>query len=900
MADSGSTITPDHLRVAYAESPLDVGTTTPEFSWRFTPEHATATQTAYRIQVTEPADELFDAPIWDSGWIRSDRSVGVSPEDGTTFDPGRDYRWRVGTEIDDEKTWSEPDTFALAPANWEAEWITAPPIESRRDYDREPDPAPYLRTEFDLPTGEIDRARAYVVGLGFNEFFCNGSKVGNAVLDPALTHYNKRVLYSVHDLTDRLQTGESNAIGAILGRGRYALTTPSAWDWHDAPWQSDRPALRAAVHVDYTDGREEIIRTDEHWRAVDSPIRFDSLYEGEIHDARVDRGNWTAPNFDDSNWQGVNRHDGPDGSFVVQELQPIEVVKEVTPESVESVETEDGETVYVYDIGEMMAGWVELSVQAASGTQITVHQAERRGDDRRPDLTQGHVDAKLQKDIFITSAAETDTFEPRFGYKGFRYVELRGLDEPPALEQLTAKSIHSVVERGWRSDFACENGLLTKLQDNTRRAMLNNYFGIPTGCTVFEKNGWSGDTQLSCEASLYNFDMIRFYRKWLQDFADAQRDDGELPPIVPTTGWGYRDEGGMSGPKPGWDGAYILIPWWLYQYRGDERTLEAHYSGMKQYVDYLGGFAEGHILDVGIGDWVPPGSGRTADTMRPPEGPSITATAYYYRFARILTEVADVFDASDDRRRYTALAEEIQDAFHDRFWDRSREYYRTGEVEEYRQTSNVVPLSFGLVPDEHKQTVIDGLVDDVIETHDGHLNTGILGTKELLTTLTENGHVDVAYTIATQRDYPSWGHWIEQGATALWELWEDHSRSLDHHMFGSIVDWFFGYLAGIRPAAPGFKRARIDPAIPTALDGASATVDTHYGTIEASWTQSDNGLSMTTTIPTNTEAVIHVPVEDPAAVQTSSQSQSLPAPTRQESGQVIYEVGPGEWEFSVQ
>jgi len=889
---------PAGLCVEYADAPLATDTR-PRFGWGFAPEHAAIEQDAYRIQVARAdggtGGDGFEGAAWDSGWIESDRSAGIAPDPDVAFEPGVRYRWRVGTGIDGEHAWSDPGWFETAPAEWDADWIAAPLFGERREFDRDPDPAPYLRTEFGLPGGDIERARAYVVGLGFNEFYCNGRKVGDAVLDPALTNYEERVLYTVHDLTDRVRAGEENAAGAFLGRGRYALTTESAWGWHEAPWQADRPALRALIRIEYADGRVETVTTGEGWRAIDSPVRFDSLYEGEVHDARVDRGDWTSPGYDDGDWRPVERVDGPGGDLRAQAVQPIEVVDEVLPETVDAVETEDGDRLHVLDMGEMIAGWVEVTVEGEAGDPVSVKHAERLDDDGRPELSQGHVDAELQRDVFVRSHDAEDTFEPRCGYKGFRYVEIEGLEEPPDSGDVTAKSVHSAVEEGWQSDFSCGNDLLDVIHENSRRAMLNNYFGIPTGCTVFEKNGWTGDAQLTAEAALYNFDTARFYRKWLDDIADAQRADGELPPIVPTTGWGYRDDDGMDGPHPGWDGAYVLIPWWLYQYCGDRRTLARHYEGMCAYVEYLGTAADEYIVDAGLGDWVPPGSDNKAEEMVPPEGPAITSTGYYARFAEVVADAAAVLDRPGDVERYRSLAGEITAAFNDAFRDASRGYYRTGEVEEYRQTSNVFPLAFGLVPDEHEDAVVESLVADVMGTHDGHLNTGIHGTKYLLSTLTAHGHVDVAYTIATQRDYPSWGHWIEDGATALYELWELNARSLDHHMFGSIEDWFYGHLAGIRPAEPGFETVLVDPSPPTDLDRAAATVDTHRGTVEAGWQRVEGGLDLDVAVPANTDAVVRVPADPGADVTVTGGGPSAAngGPARG------YEIGAGDWQFRV-
>ncbi|MFB6296411.1 MAG: family 78 glycoside hydrolase catalytic domain [Halobacteriales archaeon] len=910
---------PTDLRTEFADRPLGVDPdTSPRFGWTL-PAESTARQTAYRIQVIHD-DDSFDRdqdddagsdPLWDSGFVESARSSGVVCE--ADLDSRERYRWRVKvrTAGGAESAWSDPSWFecGLAPGDWTAEPIAAPPT------DADVDPVPAVRQSFAIG-GEVARARLYVATGGTHVARLNGERVGSRELDTAFTDYEERVLYATHDVTDRLQAGE-NVLGFLLGRGRYAIATESVWEWQGAPWHADRPATTAQLEIEFADGSRETVTTDEGWEAAPSATRFDSIFAGERYDAREELGDWSIPGAADrGEWRPVERVPGPDGDPVAQITQPMRRLSSIDPDSM--AEPEDG--VYVFDVGEMVVGWTELAVDLPAGTELRLTHAEKLDEDGLADVSQGHVDDRLQTDTHVASGEGVETWEPQFTYRGFRYVQVEGWPEgsEPALDVLTGWYVHSNVEgggasqngdetgdesddHGWRSEFACADSLLNRIHANTQRGLANNLHGIPTDSPTYEKNGWTGDVQATAGANVYNFDVARFYEKWLADCADAQRPDGELPPIVPTSDWGYADSplGGMSGPLPGWDCAYVFLPWTLYRHYGDRRVLADHYEGMQQLVDFYGGVAEDHVVDTGLGDWLPPGSGKTADTMKPPEGPAITSTAYYCRMAETVAEAAGVLGHDDDAAEYAALAGDIAEAFHDRFWDADRGHYRTGEVEEYRQTSNVFPLAFGIVPDEKEVQVLNSLVEDVMETRDGHLNTGFHGTKYLLVTLADRGEVDVAHTIATRETHPSWGHWIvENDATALYESWELHSRSRDHPPYGSIDEFFYRSLCGIAPAEPGYERVEVRPRIPSDLDWASGTVETVRGPVESAWERTDDGgIRLEVGIPGNAVGEVYVPAEAGDVTLGGDGSADDIEHVGAFEGGSVWEVPPGEWTF---
>jgi alpha-L-rhamnosidase len=885
---------PQALRTEYAPAPLGVETERPRFGWR--PPDGTD-QSGYHVRVATSRAALAEgrADAWDSGAVASDRTTHVA-YDGAPLDPATRYHWVVRVDDGDGfGPWSDPATFetGLPESAWDADWVAGPP--SPGD---DPAPAPLLRTDFDLD-GTVERARAYVAAAGYCDLHVNGERVGEQVLDTAHTDYEERVLYAVHDVTDALRAG-ANAVGATLGRDWYALTTENVWGWERAPWTRNRPRIRLQLEVTFADGTTRTVATDDDWRTTDGPTRFDSIYAGEVYDAREAVPGWATPDFDDADWDCAAVVDGPDGALSAQQVEPMRVVDRLEPVAVE--ESDAGTA--VFDFGEVTAGWAELSVAGPRGTEVELVYGERLHDDGTVDVEQHHVEGAIQTDTYVLAGDGTETWTPRFSYKGFRYVEVRGLPGDPTADALTAEVVHTAIETDSESRFECANDLLNRVHDGARRTVLNNCHGVPTDTPVFEKNGWTGDAQVGAEMAAYNFDVGRFLTKWLDDFADAQRPDGEVPPIVPTSDWGYSDrpmDGGINSPNPGWDAAYVFLPWWAYRYCGDRRLLAEHYDGMCALVDWTGTYAEDGVLDVGLGDWLSPSH---EDEMRglPPEGPAITSTAYYHRMARTVADAAAVLGHDDDSEAYAALAADVRDALNDAFLDRQAGVYATGEADEYRQTSTVFPLAFDIVPDACREAVVERLVADVRDTHDRHLNTGFHGTKYLLPVLTEAGHLELAYDVATQTTYPSWGHWIAaHGATTSYEAWELSSRSRDHYAFGAAADeWLYRYLAGVRPAEPGFRRVEVAPHVPADLDSVTATVDTVRGPVSVAWAQGDR-FELDVSVPPATDATVRVPRLGGGVRVGGAPAEGAAgvAVRGRDDDRLSLDVGPGDWSFTV-
>lgn len=898
------TLAPHGLTTEYAENPLGIDEPAPRFSWLLAPARSvtpssqaspeppggTSRQTAYQIRVASSA-ELLQAgqgDVWDSGQVRSERTTQVEFA-GAPLRSATRYVWtvRVWDANGEASDWAEPASFEtglLEPSDWAgAAWIgwrTDDHVRTGGTGDfakgqatpRPAPPAPLLRKTFSATTDALVRARLYVCGLGYGEFHLDGQRVGKAVLDPAPTNYAKTVLYSTYDVTDLLRTAQTgrreHVLAAQLGRGRYGEPTPNVWYWEQAPWW-DHPKLLALLVLTYADGRTERIVSDETWRCADGPIRFDSLYAGEVYDARHERPGWTEVDFDDSDeagWQAAAVVPPPGGVLRSQQLEPIEPVAEISPAAL----SEPRPGIFVYDLGQQMSGWARLRLRSASsgdsapdggsaGTRVTVRYAEQLSDDGTVELKQGLIHGDIQVDHYICRGDPEERYEPRFSYKGFQYVqvEIDGELARPELSDLTGVAVHTAV--GSTGEFECDDDLVNKLHRATRWAVLNNLHGVPTDTPVFEKNGWTGDAHLTAAVAAFNFHMPRFYTKWLQDWVDSQLPHGEFPCIVPSSGWGHHGDprSAIAAPIPAWDVAYVEIPWVMYRYYGDERVLARHYDNARRYLDYIvDRFVEDDVMLAGLGDWLPPGVHGM-----PPEGPGVYETAYTYRFAELLSKFAEVLGRDSDVDGYRALMGRLASGFNRAFFDASSMTYHGEKPTGYRQSANVMALWFGLAPEQVREQVFANLVAD-IHARDDHLDTGVIGTKFLLPLLTENGEVDLAYTVATQRTYPGYGFWIEQGATSLYEHWHAESRSRNHHFFGHVDQWFVEYLAGLTPLEPGYRKVRVRPVPPRALGRARAAIESVHGRVAAEWHRQGDGYEVRVELPPGVAGEVFLPQPD--------------------------------------
>ncbi len=839
----------------YQINPLGIDNTIPRFGWKIvSDDRYDVHQLAYQILVAGSKENINNnkGDLWNSGMITSSQSIQV-PFEGKPLASKKRYYWKVrvktnkGTSAYSDASYFE--TGLLEKEDWQAQWIAAPSVWEFRAFvnqrqNREAKPiyweedAPLLRYEFNCDTS-ISSARMYICGVGYYEAYLNGEKVGDHRLDPAFTRYDKRLLYVTYDVTSMLQ--KDNAVGLMLGNGWYNMNSKAVWGFDRAPWRG-KPRALMQIEVQYEDGTQEIITTNKHWKAQKAPITYNNIRVGMTYDARLEKPGWNSSNYDDSKWYDVYVMPSPGGILKTQDIDPIRPFKTFNPISIKRL----GNANFIVDFGQNMAGWATLKAKGRKGHLITL----KYGEDLLPDghLDQANVIAHMREDEvqvnrFILKGSGEESFENKFTYHGFQYVEV--LDYPGELTSDDIKAIAVTTDFRKRGSFACSNELINKIQDCTLWAYRSNFHGYPTDCPHREKNGWTGDAQLLVETGLFNFHSIKGYEKFLDDMADEQRSDGNMAAIIPTSQWGY-----FWGNGPAWIGAYHIIAWNLYQFSGDTNILGRHYGGLKRMVDYFTSQAEGHILSIGLGDWAP------ADTQTPV---SLTSTVYYYHFADIVSKSAALLGYEQDQKHYRDLADNIKTALNTEMYDAKSGKYSNGS-----QTAQSAPLYFGLVPDKEKEKVLSQLLE-AVKAKDYHIDTGILGAKYVPHVLAQNGYADIAYRILTQTTYPSWGNWIERGATTLWEHWGGRDLkkggSLNHIMYGDVSNWFYQYIAGIRPdyAAPGFKHFFIEPMLTDKMDWAKADFESEYGAISVDWKKQNDKLMLNVEVPVNTSATILLP-----------------------------------------
>jgi alpha-L-rhamnosidase len=761
-------------------------------------------------------------------------------------------------------------------------------------------PAPLLRRAFDVGEKPVS-ARLYVAAGGFADVALNGMRIGDALQD-GYTAYDRRVQYRSFDVTPSIKAG-GNVLGVELGRGWYGVTEPNEWYWHMAPWHA-APALKLQLELRYADGRSERIVSDADWRTTDGPTRHDSIYGGERYDARLAPRGWRDSGFDDAKWNAATIVSGPAGRLVAAAQEPIAKVADIAPVALK--EAQPG--IWVYDFGRIFAGRLHLNVSGPRGTTVRMIQTEKLQDDGTVAIVSGLVDAQLQTDQYTLAGDGDEQWTPRFSYKGFRYVQVEGFPGTPTLAALHGEVVHSAV--AMRGAFESSDALLNSIQSAARNTILNNMHGNQTDTPTLEKNGWTGDAQASALASALNFGTARVWSKWLADFRDAQSPQGEIPEIVPSTPYyGYENTPGWNmvwGPLPSWDAATFVLPDELYEQLGDRRIIEKMYDTQKRLVDYTGTFFSKDLKYANpnnpfLGEYASPmPAGGLMEAIRTmPSGPvDMTASAYYYFMIDKLAHSAALLGKADDATQYRALAARVREAYNTRYWDAGKQLYRSldgsGKPRVYAQTPNVLAVAFGLVPDGLAAAAMRSVSDDIV-ARQFHLGTGVYAGRYVMTLLCDYGYADTAYRVATQRDYPSWGYWIDNGLSTMAEGWELSARSWDHHYWGSISSYFYQGLAGIRAGAPGYRHVVIRPAPPSGLASARASIDAPQGTIESAWRRAGGTLVYDIAIPNGSDAEIRLPLAGAKPPRAPAGARLL----RAESGAAVYSAGPGRYHFEI-
>lgn len=699
-------------------------------------------------------------------------------------------------------------------------------------------PAPYFRKEFTV-CGQVRKATAYICGLGFYEMYLNGGKVGDQVLAPAVTNYDRRrlrnmlypfddnsscrVLYNVFDVTPLVVRGR-NAAGVILGNGWYNQRdrTVEGKMWYDTP------RMICLIEIEYADGEKDEVISGPGWKVSSGAILHDGIFTGEVYDARLEPEGWDMAGFDDSSWADAVSVRAPSGKMVRQTAPFDRVTERFFPESFERKD----DSTYVYAFPEMLSGWVRLSVEGEAGDKVRLRFIGEEAEDYG------------QQDVYILRGGKKETWAPRFTWHAFRYVEAVSPDAVLDKGSLVAESVHTDVDMA--GEFVCSNSFFNTINEAYIRTQKNNMHGsVSSDCPHRERLAYTGDAQVTVESSIYTFDMREFYRKWFDDMSDAQNgESGFVPHSAPFGG---------GGGGPAWGSAYVIMPWAYYCYYGDPSVLSDHYDGMKRWAEYLGTRTDGRGIIVReepggwcLGDWCTP------EDVGIPAG--LVNTAYYYRVTFLMSEIASVLGKKADAEYFRGLCDTVRKDFNEVFFDSESGRYREG-----RQGADVFPLAFGIVPEGREDDVLNSLLGH-LEDIGYHFDTGILATPLMLEVLSASGHTDMAYRLMDQRSGVGFGYLLDSRNTCLWERWNGW-ESHCHPMFGSVVAWFYRYIGGIRYDAtrPGMKHVIIAPEPVGEMTSCRCSYRTICGTVSSSWSTDGNDFFLTVSVPEGVTATVILP-----------------------------------------
>ncbi len=750
-------------------------------------------------------------------------------------------------------------------------------------------PARLLRKEFKAAP-QVKRATLYVSGLGLFEAYLNGEKVGRDVLVPALSEYDKRVFYLTYDVTKMVHPG-ANALGVMLGNGRFFAPR---YNIPTAMRTFGYPKLLLQLELEMADGKIERVCSDETWKlTTDGPIRANNEYDGEIYDARKEMAGWSRPGFSETAWQQAQVVEGPPGALSAQAIAPIRVTETLKPVGVHEVRP----GVYIFDMGQNMVGWCRLTVAGPRGSKVTLRHAERLRSNGM--LYMDNLRSAEATDTYILKGNGTEVYEPRFTYHGFRYVEVKGFPGKPTLAALEGYEVHDDLAPA--SEFATSNPLLNKIYKAVLWGAKDNYRSIPTDCPQRdERQGWLGDRSGESLGETYMFDLANFYAKWVGDMYDAQDEEGRISDVSPAYWPFYSD-------NVTWPASFIMVPGHLYEQYGDVRVIQQNYPGMRKWMAHMETYLKDDLMPRdNYGDWcVPPESPElihSNDPSRKTEGP-VLGTTYFYHLLRLMANYARRVGKEDDAKEYSQLAGKLLEAFNKTYLHADTGQYSNGSA-----TSSVLPMAMRMVPQESRQSVVDALIRKIADQNKNHVATGLIGGQWLMQTLSDYGHPEVAYQMATQPGYPSWGYMVNHGATTIWELWNGDTanpamNSGNHLMLvGDLVTWCFQNLVGMRTylAFPAFKRFIMRPTPVGDLTYVKASYDSSYGKITSDWKITAGRFIWNLTVPPNTTAMVYVPAKDPAGVteggKPAKEAQGVKY-LRTEAGAAVYGIGSGSYMF---
>lgn len=910
------------LKVEHLRAPILLDVSKPRFSWILRPVNGAAKnvrQQSYHVLVASDEATLAEdrGDLWDSGVVSSSQSVLV-PYQGQDLVSRQQCFWKVRTTDNQGHTsdWSDTAKWEmglLKADDWSgSQWIGFE--DKKRDHpfagnahrnikaELFPHPSPLLRKEIAI-TKPIANAKAFICGVGLFEFYLNGHKIGDHVLDPGQTNYDKHTLYVAHDVTEALQQGD-NAVGIWLGNGFYGQNIAFG-----KRFGYGQPGVRMKLFIDYKDGTSDQFNTDTTWKATGSPIVFDNIYWGESYDARLEIPDWSQPGIDLSDWDNAVtvRSPCPDKNLRPQLLPPIKVMQQLRPVEIRKV----AEETWQVDFGKNIAGWPSITVNQNAGDVLRITSSEvlDKKTGRTDNRTQGgSATGSNNENIYICKGGSSESWAPRFSYTGFQFIEISGLDQAPAFDDVSAMVVHSAVPK--TGSFTCSNELLNQQFTTSLLTLEVNWHSFPEDCPHREKCGWLGDAHATADLSLYNYDISAFYKKFLYDIQDSLTSNGQTEKVLPP------GAGIPTFVAPGkrahrvatidWAIAYLILPWRTYLHTGDADIFEPHFENLKNFITFYRTFKNDQgVIDNGLGDWCPPRWDRRAAPEFMECHPYVSGTAFYYQALTIVSKMAQILGEDDYSNQCLKEADEIKTAF-------AKTYLKPIQDTQLKhfgsQTATVMAIRSGMVDPEEIDDRVAALVYDIKQLHDGHHACGIHGLRHLYTVLADQGHDELAHQLLTDTTFPSPGYVLSCGLSTWPERrfeWKKkrYSNSLNHPMNAGFSAFAHESLAGIRPTtdAPGYQHFQLKPHLTKQLKWINAEILSPYGPIRSHWKNQDGTFNWEVEVPVNTTATIFIPNPNGRTLYESGKPYqgSTSSVTQSKQDWIKTETGSGLYRFSL-
>ena len=800
--------------------------------------------------------------------------------------------WKVKVYTNKGETpWSELQRFSiglLSESRWSGNWIGLERMMpgEERDVMHTRMAARYLRKEFELKNNKtVKRATAYVAGIGLHEFYVNGLRMGDGVLQPVPSDYRKTIYYNTYDITSHLSPLTSHlCLGIVLGNGRVF------------PMQQHKPykiptfgypKCRVNVFVEYTDGSTQRLQTDDKgWKVTASgPIRANNEYDGEEYDARMEMKGWSEVGFDDSSWLKAERTDIPQAVLHGQMTDGMKVLQTIKVRDIQKTDSS-----YIVDLGQNIAGWLRVKMTGTVGDTIRMVFAEKL--DQQGKLYRENLRTAIATDYYVCNGQEGTGrwWNPSFVYHGFRYAEVFGLKNAVKEDfegQLVADDMHQT------GHFECSDTILNKVMRNAWWGVIDNYKGMPVDCPQRnERQPWLGDRAIGSLGESFLFDNERLYTKWMRDICEAQRSDGCIPDVAPTF-WNYFSD------NVTWPAVLPISCDMLWRQFGNAQPIIDCYPNIKKWaLHIIEEYGKNGIIERDrYGDWCMPPEKlnliHSEDPNRKTDG-ALISTAYMIHILKLMATWSDVILKNGDASRWHSYVQQMTEAFNKKFLTIKRGTSpRPGHVlypdsiyyGNNTATANILPLAFGIVPDDCREDVIRQVVHNICILNKHHVSCGVIGISWLMRGLSDNGFADVAYRLATTKTYPSWGYMTENGATTIWELWNgdkaNPSMNSGNHvmLLGDLVTWCYQYLGGIR-SNDAYQHIVLKPAFEIQdCEWANVSFDSPYGTIKSHWKKTLQHLEWNVTIPCNTTADVCLPDGTTKTVGSGNYHFSIDIPT---------------------